>query len=94
LFCNTGSDIGFFALNTTAAGVAEALGNGVGVGVGDGVGVGVGVTAIGFESAMPLSQISFLPDLTQVNFFVVVVLTDPALVQAAPADGEAADAVF
>jgi hypothetical protein len=33
-----------------------------------------------------------LPDLIQVNFFVDVELVNPALVQAAPADGDAADA--
>jgi hypothetical protein len=47
----------------------------------------------GFVIATPLSQTNFLPDLTQVNFFVAVELIKPALLHAAPAFGDAAKAV-
>ena len=48
--------------------------------------------AFGFASATPLSQTNFLPDFTQVNFFVAVELTKPALVHVAPDVGDAAEA--
>ena len=76
------------ALNSTGLTV------GVGVGVGTGVGVGVGSTGLktglgdGFGAALiatPLFQISFLPDLMQVNFFPAFVAVAPALVHFAPA---------
>ena len=67
------------------------VGVGVGVGVGDGSGVGVGVaTGAGFFIATPLFQTSFVPDLTQVNFFPPAVAVVPALVHLAPALGAAA----
>jgi hypothetical protein len=61
------------------------------VGVGDGL--VVGVTEAGFASATPLSQTNFFPFLIHVNFFVGVELIEPAFGHAAPAEGEAAEAV-
>ena len=72
-------------------GVGVGVGIGVGVGVGVGIGSGVGVaTGEGFLIATPLFQTSFVPDLTQVNFFPAAVAVDPALVHLAPALGVAA----
>jgi len=82
-------------VGTTGVGVGVA----VGVGVGTGVGVGVGSTGLntgfgdGFGAALivtPLFQTSFVPDLTQVNFFPDAVAVAPALVHLAPALGVAA----
>ena len=53
-------------------------------------GAGAGAGAAAFGRATPLSQANFLPDLTQVNFFVAVELVVPAFAHAAPADGAAA----
>ena len=73
---------------------------GVGVGVGTGVGVGDGSTGLktglgdGFGAALtttPLFHTSFVPDLTQVNFFPPKVAVDPAFVHFAPALGVAAN---
>ena len=81
------------ALNSTG------LTLGVGVGVGVAVGLGVGSTGLktglgdGFGAALiaaPLFQTSFVPDLTQVNFFPDAVAVVPALVHLAPALGVAA----
>ena len=69
-------------------GVCVGVEVGVGSGVGDGEGVGVGVgdtTGAGFLIATPLFQTSFVPDLTQVNFFPPAVAVAPALVHLAPA---------
>jgi hypothetical protein len=83
-------------VGTTGVGVGIGIGVDVGVGVGVGFGVGSGVgegegvgvaTGEGFLIATPLFQTSFVPDLTQVNFFVAVA---PALVHLAPALGVAA----
>jgi hypothetical protein len=72
-------------------GVGVGTGEGEGVGVGSGVGVSVGVaTGAGFLIATPLFQTSFVPDLTQVNFFPPAVAVVPALVHLAPALGAAA----
>jgi hypothetical protein len=72
-------------------GVGVGVGVGVGSGIGDGEGVGVGVaTGDGFLIATPLFQTSFVPDLTQVNFFPEAVAVTPALVHFAPALGVAA----
>ena len=71
----------------------NCVGVGVGVGVATGVGVGVGVgdtTVAGFLIATPLFQSSFVPDLTQVNFFPLAVAVEPAFVHLAPALGAAA----
>ena len=73
---------------------------GAGVGVGTEEGVGVGSTGLntglgdGFGAALtatPLFHTSFVPDLTQVNFFPPKVAVDPALVHFAPALGVAAN---
>jgi hypothetical protein len=70
------------------------------VGTGVGVGVGVGSTGLntgigdGFGAALtatPLFQTSFVPNLTQVNFFPPKVAVDPAFVHFAPALGVAAN---
>jgi hypothetical protein len=75
------------------------VGVGVAVGVGVGTGEGVGSTGLntgfgdGFGAALittPLFQTSFVPDLTQVNFFPAFVAVAPALVHLAPALGVAA----
>ena len=67
---------------------------GVGVGVAVGVGVGVGSTGLntgigdGFGAALtatPLFQISFLPDLIQVNFLLPTIDVVFNLLQAPPA---------
>jgi hypothetical protein len=72
-------------------GVGVGVGVGVGSGIGDGEGVGVGVaTGDGFLIATPLFQTSFVPDLTQVNFFPLAVAVVPALLHLAPALGVAA----
>ena len=74
-------------------GVGAIVGVGVGVGseVGDREGVGVGVaTGAGFLITTPLFQTSFLPDLTQVNFFPLAVAVAPTFVHLAPALGVAA----
>jgi hypothetical protein len=74
---------------------------GVGVAVGLGLGVGVGVGSTGFKTGLgdgfgaalivtPLLHTSFVPDLTQVNFFPEAVAVVPALVHLAPALGVAA----
>jgi hypothetical protein len=71
----------------------KTIGAGVGVGVGIGVGVGSGVGVItgeGFLITTPLFQTSFVPDLTQVNFFPLAVAVVPALLHLAPALGVAA----
>ena len=74
----------FLAVALTTKGLT--LGVGVGVGVGDGSGVGIGVatgdgvaTGNGFGIATPLFQTSFVPDLTQVNFFPAAVAVVPAV---------------
>ena len=57
-----------------------------GVTVGVGVGVGVGVAAgEGLFIATPLFQTSFVPDLTQVNFFPPETEVAPTFVHLAPA---------
>jgi hypothetical protein len=67
------------------------VGVGVGVGVSSGVGVGIGVTTgVGFLITTPLFHTSFVPDLTQVNFFPAAVAVAPALVHFDPALGVAA----
>ena len=72
-------------------GVTVGVGLGVGSGVGDGEGVDVGVaTGAGFLITTPLFQTSFLPDLTQVNFFPLAVAVAPTFVHLAPALGVAA----
>ena len=67
---------------------------GVVVGVGVGVAAGVGSTGLktgfgdGFGAALtatPLFQTSFVPDLTQVNFFPAEIDVAPAFVHFAPA---------
>ena len=77
--------------------VGVGVGVAVGVGVGVAVGVGVGVGSTGFTSTLgaaltvtPLFHTSFVPDLTQVNFFPAAVAVIPALVHLAPALGVAA----
>jgi hypothetical protein len=88
-------------VGTTGVGVGIGIGIGVDVGVGVGVGFGVGsgvgegegvgvATGEGFLIATPLFQTSFVPDLTQVNFFPAFVAVAPALVHLAPALGVAA----
>ena len=84
-------------VGTTGVGNCVAVGVGVGTGVSDGVGVGsTGLkTGLGdgFGAALiatPLFQTSFVPDLTQVNFFPDAVAVAPALVHLAPALGVAA----
>ncbi len=80
-------------------GVGVGIGAGIEVGVGTGVGDGVGSTGLntgfgdGFGAALiatPLFQTSFVPDLTQVNFFPEADAVVPALVHLAPALGVAA----
>jgi hypothetical protein len=78
-FCGTGSVIGIGNFAEIVWGVSD--------------GVGVGAFDAEFVIATPLSQTNFLPDLTQVNFFVAVELVKPALLHAAPADGDAAKTV-
>ena len=67
-----------------------------GFGVGVGVDVGVGAGSAGLNTGLrfglgaafadtPLFHTSFLPDLTQVNFFPPAVAVAPALVHLAPA---------
>jgi hypothetical protein len=84
------------ALNSTGLtlGVVVVVGTGVGVGVGvgstglnTGIGDGFGATL----TATPLFQTSFVPNLTQVNFFPPKVAVDPAFVHFAPALGVAAN---
>jgi hypothetical protein len=74
-------------------GVCVTVGVGVAVdsGVGDGEGMGVGVaTCAGFLIATPLFHTSFVPDLTQVNFFPPDVAVAPTFTHLAPALGVAA----
>ena len=67
------------------------LGVEVGVGVAEGVGAGVATgVGVGLETATPLFQTNFFPDLMQVNFFPPNVAVEPALEQVAPALGDAA----
>jgi hypothetical protein len=75
-------------------GIGVDVGVGVGSGVGDGEGVGVGSNGLntglgdGFGAALivtPLFHTSFVPDLTQVNFFPEAMAVVPALVHFAPA---------
>jgi hypothetical protein len=80
---------------TLGVGVGVGVGVGIGIGVGSGVGVGVATgdgvaTGNGFSIATPLFHTSFVPDLTQVNFFPDAVAVVPALVHFAPALGVAA----
>jgi hypothetical protein len=71
--------------------VTVGVGVGVGSGVGDGEGVGVGVnTGVGFLIETPLFHTSFVPDLTQVNFFPAAVAVAPTFAHLAPALGVAA----
>ena len=81
-------------VGTTGVGVGVAVSVGTGVGIDDGVGAGVGSTGLntgfgdGFGAALiatPLFQTSFVPDLTQVNFFPDAVAVVPAFVHFAPA---------
>ena len=83
------------ALNSTGLTLGVVV-----VGTGVGVGVGVGSTGLntgigdGFGAALtatPLFQTSFVPNLTQVNFFPPKVAVDPAFVHFAPALGVAAN---
>jgi hypothetical protein len=85
----------------TVDGVAEGVGvaegegvaEGVGVAEGEGVAEGFGVAegdGAGLETSTPLFQTNFFPDLMQVNFFPLNVAVAPALVQVAPALGDAA----
>jgi hypothetical protein len=77
----------------TGVGVGVGIKVGVGVEVGSGIGVEVGdgdTTGDGLMTATPLFQTSFVPDLTQVNFFPDAVAVDPAFVHLAPALGAAA----
>jgi hypothetical protein len=76
------------------------VGIGVGIGVGVATGVGVGSTGLktGFRSgfgaaftATPLFQTSFVPDLTQVNFFPADIDVAPTFVHFAPALAAAKD---
>ena len=84
------------ALNSTGLtlGVVVVVGTGVGVGVGVGsTGLNTGI-GDGFGAALtatPLFQTSFVPNLTQVNFFPPKVAVDPAFVHFAPALGVAAN---
>ena len=64
-------------------GAAISLGVGAGVSLGTGEGALLGGAAIGIF--VPLFQISFLPDLMQVNFFPRYVLVLPALGHEVPA---------
>ena len=77
-------------------GVGVGIGVGVAVGVATGVGDGVGAGSTGLKTGLrfglgaaffdtPLFHTSFLPDLTQVNFFPPAVAVAPALVHLAPA---------
>jgi len=73
-------------------GVGVGVVAGVGVGDGDGVGVGGGVGDVAGctfgatgASETPLFQTNFLPDLTQVNFLVLVRLMLPIFLQELPA---------
>jgi hypothetical protein len=84
---------------TEGTGVSVGDGTEVGVGVATGMGVGVGSTGFntGFRfgfgaafTATPLFQMSFLPDLMQVNFFPPAVAVVRALLHLAPALGVAA----
>jgi predicted anti-sigma-YlaC factor YlaD len=84
----------FLAVAFISTGLVLIEGIGVGVGDGDEVGAGIGSTGLktglaeGFGAALiatPLFQISFLPDLMQVNFFPAFVAVAPALVHLAPA---------
>jgi hypothetical protein len=70
-------------------GVTVGVGVGVGSGVGEGVGVGVN-TGVGFLIETPLFQTSFVPDLTQVNFFPLAVAVAPTFAHLTPALGVAA----
>ena len=57
-----------------------------GVWVWDWVGVEVATgSAAGLDSATPLDQISFLPDLMQVNFLPAEVAMEPTFLQVVPA---------
>ena len=85
--------------NVDTTGVGNGVGVGIGVGIEVGVGTGVGSTGLktglgdGFGAALittPLFQISFVPDLTQVNFLPEADAVAPALVHLAPALGVAA----
>jgi hypothetical protein len=78
-------------VNGDVVGVGVGVGVGLEVGVGVGVGVGVAVgDGEGFLIKTPLFQRSFVPDLTQVNFFPPAVAVAPALVHLTPALGVAA----
>ena len=62
-----------------------ALGVGIALGVGDGSTLGrSGTTGVGFFIATPLSQINFLPDLMQVNFFPPTIEVDPTFEHVVP----------
>jgi hypothetical protein len=58
------------SFSTTGSGVAEAVGD---------------ATTTGFPTATPLFQTSFLPELTQVNFFPPLLFITPAFEHVAPA---------
>jgi hypothetical protein len=76
----------FGSAGINGAGVGVGVGVGVDSGVGEGEGVGVGVaTGKGFFTATPLFQTSFVPDLTQVNFFPPETEVAPTFVHLAPA---------
>jgi hypothetical protein len=82
------------ALNSTGLtlGVVVVVGTGVGVGVGStGLNTGIGDGFGAALTATPLFQTSFVPNLTQVNFFPPKVAVDPAFVHFAPALGVAAN---
>jgi hypothetical protein len=65
-----------------AVGIGVTAGFGEGVGSGEIVAIGVGV---GFTTATPLFQTSFLPLLMHVNFLPLVVAVAPTFLQLSPA---------
>lgn len=71
-------------------GVGGGVGVGVGVGLGAGVGIGLGV-GVAFLTTTPLFQSNFFPDLMQVYFLPLYVLTMPCFEQTDPAFGGAAE---
>lgn len=93
-----GIGVGVGVTTGVGVGVGEIVGVGVGVttgvGVGVGLGVGVGEGAVDAFTATPLLQTRLLPRLTQVNSRFFEITTVPTFLQAAPARGALAEAMF